>query len=173
MIKTVRKFFQRNRQIHFLSKILKFRLPDTRILILNFFDTRRLTAKNKKNRKKSQKNVKLTGKIANKEVYNELNNSDLLIITSDNEGQPKVSLEAASLGVPTCYIKENYKIDYISNMETGFEADSIEDMIKIIKKINNNSELLKKNSRNVAEVAKKYSWNLLIKDYEKYFEKTL
>ena len=124
-------------------------------------------------KEKKLKNVKLTGKIANKEVYNELNNSDLLIITSDNEGQPKVSLEAASLGVPTCYIKENYKIDYISNMETGFEADSIEDMIKIIKKINNNSELLKKNSRNVAKVAKKYSWNLLIKDYEKYFEKTL
>lgn len=119
------------------------------------------------------RNVELTGRIANENVYNELNKSDLLVITSDNEGQPKVSLEAGSLGVPTCYIKENYKIDYISNMETGFEVNSIDDMINLIKTISEDSELLKKNSRNVAQVVRKYSWDLLINDYEKYFEKTL
>ena len=118
-------------------------------------------------------NVTIIGKVDNKQVYKHLNKSDLLLITSDNEGQPKVSLEAASLGVPTCYIKKNYKIDYIENNVTGFEAKTEEQIVRLIKKMSKDNDLYKMISKNVKQKVKVFNWDNLIRNYEKYFIDTL
>lgn len=114
-------------------------------------------------------NVNMLGKIPNKEVYRELLSIDLLIITSDNEGQPKVSLEAGSLGVPTCYIKNSYSIDYIIDNKTGFEAKDLNDMIEVINRILN-SNIISTVSKNILDKTKKYNWDILKDDYIIYFD---
>ena len=52
--------------------------------------------------------------------------SDLLLITSKNEGMPVVILEAAAFSVPTLSTNVGGVRDFISNKETGFlvERDS-------------------------------------------------
>lgn len=119
------------------------------------------------------RNVKILGSLPNDEVYKQLIYCDLLIITSDNEGQPKVSLEAASLGVPTCYIRNNYKIDYVCHEKTGFEVQSLQEMEKTIEKLCKTPQLLYNVSKNVKLSVNNLSWDQLIEDYEKYFESVL
>ena len=51
-------------------------------------------------------------------------------MTSEREGLPKVVLEAASKGVPSVYINEYYKIDYIENGINGYEVSDINSMIR-------------------------------------------
>lgn len=116
------------------------------------------------------RNVKILGGLPNDEVYKQLVYCDLLIITSDNEGQPKVSLEAASLGVPTCYIRNNYKIDYVYHEKTGFEVQSLQEMKETIEKLYQMPKLLHDVSKKVKMAVSNLSWDQLIEDYEKYFE---
>jgi glycosyltransferase involved in cell wall biosynthesis len=115
-------------------------------------------------------NVKLLGSISNIKVYQVLSQCDLLLITSENEGQPKVSLEAASLGVPTCYINNSYTIDYVENNETGFEAKGISGIKNLITNLNKEPHLLEYVSKNVVDRVRNYNWDELIKDYMDYFE---
>lgn len=124
-------------------------------------------------KEKKLDNVLFLGKLSNDDVYSRLSECDLLLITSENEGQPKVSLEAASLGVPTCYIKNSYKIEYINNEETGFEVLNLEEMEKLINKIIKNPNFLKAVSINLIDSIKVFDWDILIKDYEYYFKKIL
>lgn len=77
-------------------------------------------------------NITFTGKIDNSSVLELLNKSDLLVMTSEREGLPKVVLEAASKGVPSVYINEYYKIDYIENGINGFGVSNINSMIGAI-----------------------------------------
>lgn len=128
---------------------------------------------NEECKKKKLKNIKLWGRVTNDEVYTILNNNDLLLIVSENEGQPKVSLEAASVGVPTCYIKNVYKIDYIKDGINGFEARDVLQMKEIITSILTNPVILSTASRNIYNTSKKYDWDILIDQYEKYFDKIL
>ena len=61
-----------------------------------------------------------------REVLPVLCASDLLLITSKNEGMPVVILEAAAFSVPTLSTNVGGVRDFISNKETGFlvERDS-------------------------------------------------
>ena len=82
-------------------------------------------------------------------------------------------MEAASLGVPTCYIKKNYKIDYIENNVTGFEVETEEQIVRLIKKMSKDNDLYKMISKNVKQKVKVFNWDNLIRSYEKYFIDTL
>lgn len=114
-------------------------------------------------------NVQITGKIKNIRMYEELNKCDLLVIVSENEGQPKVALEAASVGVPTVYIKNNYEINFICNGKTGYAVHTFEELNQIIDMLYSNSESLEKMSMNVMNAVAPYSWDSQIKTYENYF----
>lgn len=126
-----------------------------------------------KNRIKQENitNLQLLGQVENKKVYQELSNCDLLLIVSTNEGQPKVSLEAASMGVPTCYIKNTYSIDYIVDQETGFEAKDQEEVTDIIQMLLENPNKLEHVSENIVPSIEGLDWDCLIQRYDQYFRK--
>lgn len=115
-------------------------------------------------------NVLFTGRIANEMVYEHLKKCDLLLITSENEGQPKTSLEAGSIGVPTCYIRTNYEIDHVKNNETGFVVNSVDEMRDVLSSLADDFSKYNTISTNVKNECKKYLWENLITDYEFYFE---
>ena len=53
-------------------------------------------------------NLRFYGRIPNSQVYQEMEECDLLLMTSEYEGLPKVIQEAAQMRLPSIYINENY-----------------------------------------------------------------
>lgn len=119
----------------------------------------------------SLQNVCLTGRIPNDEVYEKMKTCDLLLMTSENEGLPKVTQEAAQCGLPSIYIGENYDIDFIKNGENGFKVMSLDEMKEKIQWLIDNPKKYSEMSKKAAESVQEYLWPVLIKKYENYFER--
>ena len=71
--------------------------------------------------------------------------------------------------MPTIYISKNYKVDYIKNGINGFAVDNLNEMINKISGLVMNQDLLNKMRVEAYKLTDSYSWDNLIKDYNKYF----
>lgn len=116
-------------------------------------------------------NLVLMGRITNDEVYKELNEADLLLMTSDKEGLPKVIGEAMISGVPAIYINECYDVDYVKSGENGFAVADLDEMKDKIQYLINHPKEYAEMSKKAAESVQEYLWPVLIKKYEEYFER--
>lgn len=125
-----------------------------------------------RNKARGMSNITFTGKIDNSSVLELLNKSDLLVMTSEREGLPKVVLEAASKGVPSVYINEYYKIDYIENGINGFGVSNINSMIGAIELLVSDNKKYISCSQHASELAQRYHWSILINQYEDFFTST-
>ena len=114
-------------------------------------------------------NILFTGRISNEKVYEYKMNCDLLLMTSEYEGLPKVIQEAAQCYLPSIYINENYSVDFIVNGENGFAVANIEEMFAKIRYLINNPVEFRKMSQAAYKSIQRYTWTNLIKDYEKFF----
>ena len=114
-------------------------------------------------------NVLYLGRIPNGQVYSELEKADLLLMTSDKEGLPKVIGEAMICGVPTIYINECYNVDYIDDGINGFAVQDLPHMIEKIQFLLDNPKVYQKMSKLAYQTIQQYTWKNLIKDYEDYF----
>lgn len=114
-------------------------------------------------------NVRLLGRISNEQVYSYLQNSDLLLMTSEFEGLPKVIQEAAQCGVPSIYMANNYSVDFIEDGVNGFAVYSLEEMIEKIRFLLDHPEEYPKMSKKAKEIISEYSWEKLIPRYEEWF----
>lgn len=116
-------------------------------------------------------NIKFYGRIPNNQVYQEMEKCDLLLMTSEYEGLPKVIQEAAQMKLPCIYINENYTVDFISNDINGFAVPNLEAMQGKIQFLVENPDVYQKMSKAAYESIQPYTWEKVIKQYEKYFEK--
>ncbi len=114
-------------------------------------------------------NVKLTGRIPNSQVYEHMLNNDLFLMTSRNEGLPKVIQEAAQCGLPSIYIGEYYDVDFIESGVNGFKVISLDEMIEKIQFLLDNQKELSTMSQRAIDSVQKYLWPNIINDYEEYF----
>ena len=114
-------------------------------------------------------NLLLLGRLDNEKVFDEISKSDLLVMTSENEGLPKVIQEAASCGVPTIYINKNYYVDFIENNISGIGVPTIESMIDSFAKLKNNTIAFQKMCIEARRSIENYQWNKLISKYESFF----
>lgn len=115
-------------------------------------------------------NVKRTGRITNEKVYEYMSQSDLLLMTSEYEGLPKVIQEAAQCGVPSIYINQNYSVDFIEDGTNGYAVSDLEEMKDRISYLIMHPDQYVRMSKEAAESIKPYLWPVLIKQYEDYFE---
>lgn len=118
-------------------------------------------------------NVRYLGRISNDKVYEELKNADLLLMTSDKEGLPKVIGEAMSSSLPAIYINECYTVDYIQDGVNGFGVANVEEMKEKLQYLLDNPAIYQEMSKQAFESIQKYRWSELIKEYEAYFERAL
>ncbi len=118
-------------------------------------------------------NVNLTGRIPNKKVYKYMIKSDLLLMTSEYEGLPKVIQEAAQCGVPSIYMANNYTVDFIENGVNGFAVYSLDEMKEKLQELCADNQLYQTTSQNVKKTIEQYTWDKLIKRYEDWFVNTL
>lgn len=114
-------------------------------------------------------NVHCLGRIDNSEVYQMLQKMDLLLMTSDKEGLPKVIGEAMSMRIPAIYIDECYDVDYIENESNGYAVKNLEEMIEKIQYLLDNPTKYCAMSEAAYTTIQAYTWENLIKDYEAYF----
>ena len=90
-------------------------------------------------------------------------------MTSNKEGLPKVIGEAMISGVPTIYINEHYDVDYIQNGVNGYAVQNLEEMLQKIQELVDNPQKYQVMSANALETISDYTWQKLIKEYERYF----
>lgn len=116
-------------------------------------------------------NIDVLGRIPNDRVYHELNKADLLLMTSDKEGLPKVIGEAMICGVPSIYINECYDVDYVVSGENGYAVANVDEMISKIRYLIDHPAEYDAMSKKAEESVQEYLWPKLIKKYEDYFER--
>lgn len=118
-------------------------------------------------------NVTMTGRIPNQQVYEKMQESDLLLMTSEFEGLPKVIQEAAQCGLPSIYMAENYKVDFLKDGVNGYEAYSLDQMMEKLTYLLENPSVYREMSKNAAQIIQEYTWENLIPKYEEYFLRKL
>jgi glycosyltransferase involved in cell wall biosynthesis len=89
---------------------------------------------------------------------------DVLAVTSNNEGTPVAVIEAMAAGVPVVAMDLGSCREVISNGETGFLVNSVEEAVKAIKKI---PKISRKACRQ--RVEKKFSLEIMVENYEKVY----
>lgn len=121
--------------------------------------------------KENINNIKFYGRIPNSQVYQEMKDCELLLMTSEYEGLPKVIQEAAQMKLPCIYINEKYIVDFIFNGINGFAVPDLKTMQEKIQFLLDNPETYQQMSEAVYESIQPYTWENVIKQYEEYFEK--
>lgn len=114
-------------------------------------------------------NVKMTGRIPNEQVYEQMQNNDILLMTSEFEGLPKVIQEAALCGMPSIYMAENYTVDFLEDGVNGYGVYSLEEMMQKLQYLLDNQAEYTAMAVKAYEVIQQYTWDKLIKQYEDYF----
>lgn len=102
----------------------------------------------------------------NQELASVYNQAKVLLVTSYNEGGPRVGLEAMACGTPVISTKVGIMLDIIKNGENGFLVDNAPE--KFMEKINyllNNDQDYWRISRQAAEIIKQFDYRALIKNY--------
>jgi len=98
-------------------------------------------------------------------VYNQ---SKILLITSYNEGGPRVGLEAMACGLPVISTKVGVMVDLIINGHNGYLVDwSAAEFIEKIKRLEDLKIYQQLASRTV-ETVKSFDYQLMIKNYADY-----
>ena len=117
-------------------------------------------------KRKKLNNVVYHGGLIHKELKQLLCKINLHVFPSHSEGFPKVILETAAAGVPSLVYSDYGADEWITHYEDGFVVDTLEDMKKIIQELIDNPKLLEKTSKNAIEMAKKFDWKVIVKDWE-------
>ncbi len=118
-------------------------------------------------------NVTLTGRIPNEQVYDYMQKSDLLLMTSEFEGLPKVIQEAAQCGLPSIYMANNYTVDFIENGVNGYAVYSLGEMQEKLQGLLDDQEKYREMSKQTKDNIQEYTWNKLIPKYEAWFTDVL
>ena len=112
------------------------------------------------------KNVIYKGLLSTSELINLFKETDLHILPSRSEGFPKVTLETAAAGIPSLVYADYGANEWITHNHNGWVVNTLSQMIEIINILIKQPELLKLNSKNAKDLAKKFDWKNIITQWE-------
>lgn len=118
-------------------------------------------------KKRGLKNCIYHGLLNHKELYKVLKLIDLHIFPSRSEGFPKVTLETASMGVPSIVYGDYGAAEWITSEKNGFVVNSINEIITIVSDLKLNPYKLDSLSEAAIVLAQRFEWKNIIKDWEK------
>jgi len=120
------------------------------------------------------KNIKVTGWVSKKEVYQLLSESSLFLSTSLWEGLPFSALEAMSIGLPTVVSDCVGNCDLVEIGKNGYLFNSTQKAVTYIKSIKEDRDLLQQLSHNARQMSQdKFSIQLMISKYHKLYAEIL
>lgn len=118
--------------------------------------------------KKKLGNVKISSNLPTRELISCYQSSDIFLFPSIHEGFPKVTIEAASCGLPAI-VFDSYKPETVLDGKTGFIVKNFQEMLEKLEILINDSSLRHKMGRNAREYAKNFDWDLIAKKWEGIF----
>ncbi|BBG65158.1 glycosyltransferase, family 4 [Hydrogenimonas sp.] len=121
-------------------------------------------------KKRNLDNIIYHGTLTHNELKNLLKIIDLHIFPSRSEGFPKVTLETAAAGVPSLVYSDYGADEWITHNKDGFVVHTLNEMEEIIKKLSDEPEKLREVSKNAIQLAKRFDWDTVIKDWEAAME---
>lgn len=114
-------------------------------------------------------NVICHGNLSHKELAEVLKGIQLHIFPSRAEGFPKVTLEAAAAGVPSLVYGDYGADEWITTGKDGFVVKTLDEMAAVVQELLAHPEKLQSLSDNACEIAKRFDWKVLVKNWEKIF----
>lgn len=122
-----------------------------------------------------EKNVKFTGKVRNPDVPEYLASANLYLLTSFREGFSISLLEAMASGLPIISTPVGIAPHVINKWNNGYlvPINDHHAIHEAVMKITDNPEIKFMFSKNSAVGAKEYTWNKIVKLYEKEYYKIL
>ena len=115
---------------------------------------------------KAHQNVHFLGQLSHEEISQKVEKMDLLFLPSKSEGFPKVILEVAACGIPSMVYSDYGAKEWMKHMQDGFIIENFDDAIKNIKKLQVDSILIQKTSKGAFEMAKRFDWKIIIKQWD-------
>lgn len=88
------------------------------------------------------KNMQDLGRLNQQQVISEMQKADVFLFPSRSEGLPLVVIEALACGLPVIALKGTAVDEIITHGVNGFIAPNVEDMIRLLKNLNNRQLLL-------------------------------
>ena len=99
-----------------------------------------------------------------------LMNMDLHFLPSKSEGFPKVILETAAASIPSVIYDSYGGDEWISNYDNGFLVSDISQVKNLISELLEHPKILVNCSKNVLEIAERFDWKEVIKQWEKVID---
>lgn len=113
-------------------------------------------------------NVYFQGLMVQEKIAEWMGQSDVFVLPSRVEGLPKVTLEAAATGLP-CIVFDDYQTPSVVDGVTGFQVKTFEQMLDRLRELVENPGLRQRMGAAAVEHAKKFDWNLIVKQWEQVF----
>jgi glycosyltransferase involved in cell wall biosynthesis len=107
------------------------------------------------------------------EVYKYLSISDLYVMTSYREGLSVAVIEAMAVGLPLVLYDFSGSDDQVEIGKNGFIVMDIEQTKSLVNKMIENPSVLQEISKKSIELAKRFDWKVVIKDWEKVLERLI
>jgi glycosyltransferase involved in cell wall biosynthesis len=110
------------------------------------------------------RNVSLEGSKTQPEIVEIMRESDILLVPSRLEGIPKVTLEAATTGLP-CIVFKDYQTPSVLNGVTGFQVESFDEMVKSLGVLIADASLRQRMGSEARKHAQKFDWDVVAKTW--------
>ena len=119
---------------------------------------------------RSLSNIRFHGGLRHNELKKLLEEVQLHVLPSRSEGFPKVTLETAAAGVPSLVYDDYGAEEWITHNKNGFVVHTLAEMKETIKKLRENPKILQKTSQNAVQLAKRFDWESVVKEWEAVIE---
>ena len=121
------------------------------------------------NKIKKTSNVFFHGRVSLETLIEYMQNADLFVLPSLEEGFGKVTMEAQATGTPPI-IFDSYGSEAIINGKTGFAVKNFGELLDKTKRLLDDDDLRIKMGKNARKFSIKYDWNPIVKQWDKEFE---
>lgn len=115
-------------------------------------------------------NCKVYGTMSQRQLAKLLSEMDIHIFPSRSEGFPKVTLEAAAMGVPSIVYADYGATEWITTGMNGFVVSTLEEIEVIVRDLEQHPVKLDSLAEEAIKLGKSFDWKVLVKDWEKFIE---
>jgi glycosyltransferase involved in cell wall biosynthesis len=111
------------------------------------------------------KNITLDGPKSQTQLRDIMRTSDIFVLPSRLEGIPKVTLEAASAGLP-CVVFRDYETPSVVDEVTGFQVSTVEEMMQALGKLIADRSLREQMGAAARKHVAQFDWDLVSRQWQ-------